>query len=276
MFKRKMGTFSKLKLFLSFVALASIFLFCGQIAKASDFFFLKEVSYPLESDYILKTEDGLLSLNVLASSTNDRFYLKMSNLARQDSINQFFTYPESSTPATDLYSIRLEGSKDITFTKQPRITLTYTESNKFNQLYYYDWYNLKFEKLDTVRDTIKHTLQFDFPAGKQSLQFAIFNEPELIGRASWYVHPKYENDLIAASVDFAKDTKLRVINLDNNKEVIVTVKDYGPKKCSDWTAEEQRKMGPCQERILDLSQVAFKKIASTSQGVIRVKAIPIE
>ncbi|MFA6919223.1 MAG: septal ring lytic transglycosylase RlpA family protein, partial [Patescibacteria group bacterium] len=106
-------------------------------------------------------------------------------------------------------------------------------------------------------------LQFDFPAGKQALQFAIFSEPELVGTASWYVHPKYKTDLIAASVDFAQDTKIKVINLDNNKEVIVTVKDYGPDK------------SVFPDRVVDLSKEAFKKIASTSQGVIRVKVIPV-
>ncbi|MFA6919389.1 MAG: septal ring lytic transglycosylase RlpA family protein, partial [Patescibacteria group bacterium] len=157
-----------------------------------------------------------------------------------------------------------ESKKDISFSKQPQITLTYKEGSRFNQLYYYDWYNLKFEKIDAVRDTIKHTLQFDFPAGKQVLQFAIFSEPELVGTASWYVHPKYKTDLIAASVDFAQDTKIKVINLDNNKEVIVTVKDYGPDK------------SVFPDRVVDLSKEAFKKIASTSQGVIRVKVIPVE
>ena len=262
-----MGAFSKFKLFLAFAilpCLVFISFFSCQIARANDFFFLKEISYPLDTDYKLATEDGLLSINVFANSTDDKFFLKMSNLARQNEISQFFTYPEGLTPATDLYSIRLESKKDISFSKQPQITLTYKEGSRFNQLYYYDWYNLKFEKIDAVRDTIKHTLQFNFPAGKQALQFAIFSEPELVGTASWYVHPKYKNDLIAASVDFAQDTKIKVINLDNNKEVIVTVKDYGPDK------------SVFPDRVVDLSKEAFKKIASTSQGVIRVKVIPVE
>lgn len=280
MFGRKVGKSSKTKLFISLAVLPLvlfIFLFgFHNIAKASDFFFLKPISYPLDADYKLSTEDGLLSINVFASSTNDKFYLKMSNLARQNEISQFFTYPEGTVPATDLYSIKLESSAGVSFSKQPKVILTYKEGSRFNQLYYYDWYDLKFQKIEAVRDTINHTLQFDFPAGKQALQFAIFSEPELTGMASWYVHPKYPSELMAASVDFSLNAKLKVVNLDNNKEVIITVKDYGPKKCSDWTAEEQRKMGPCQERILDLSKEAFKKIASTSQGVIRVKVTPVE
>ncbi len=63
--------------------------------------------------------------------------------------------------------------------------------------------------------------------------FALFNEPSLVGRASWYVYPKYAGQLITASRDFAKGSQLKVTNLYNDKEVVVTVRDYGPKKCSN-------------------------------------------
>jgi len=241
-----------------------IFFLGGHTAKADDFFFLKEISFPLEQDYVLTSSDGLFSINVLASSTNGKVFLKSSNLAKREEISQFFTYPDGLTPTSDLYSVRFEGNEDVSFSKQPKITLIYKENNKFNQLYYYNWYNLKFEKIEAQRDTIKHTLQFDMPTGQRSIIFAIFNEPELIGTASWYVHPRYRNDLIAASVDFTQDSKIKVINLENNKEVIVTVKDYGPDKS----------IFP--DRVVDLSKEAFKLIASTSQGVVRVKVVPVE
>ena len=106
----------------------------------------------------------------------------------------------------------------------------------------------------------------------------MFDESELYGRASWYNHPKYKNELMAASRDFAKGSKVKVINLTNNKEVVVTIKDYGPMRCIDWTEDEQRLMGPCVERILDLSKPAFLALAtSTGQGILNnIKVVPLE
>ena len=75
-------------------------------------------------------------------------------------------------------------------------------------------------------------------------------------------YPKYRGELIAASRDFAKDSRVKVTNLYNDREVVVTIKDFGPKRCEDWTEREQRLMGPCQERVLDLSKTAFLKLAT--------------
>lgn len=75
------------------------------------------------------------------------------------------------------------------------------------------------------------------------------------GVASWY---RYKGGDFAASPDYAKGTKLKVTNLDNQKSVIVTVNDYGP----------DRSIHP--ERVIDLDKVAFIKIADPSAGVVVV------
>lgn len=105
---------------------------------------------------------------------------------------------------------------------------------------------------------------FDLPAGQTELMFAVFGDKELIGNASWYVHPKYVGELIAASTDFAMDTKLKVIAVNSGKEVIVTVKDYGPDKI----------IHP--DRVVDLSKEAFSVLAPTGAGVIKVKVLPAD
>lgn len=51
-------------------------------------------------------------------------------------------------------------------------------------------------------------------------------------------------------------TKIRVTNVDNGKQVVVTCWDRGPY---------------IKGRILDLSKAAFAKIAATKKGVINVK-----
>ena len=80
-----------------------------------------------------------------------------------------------------------------------------------------------------------------------------------------------------------KDHQKFIEAINENKKVILNFssKEDGhdlSRKCADWTEEENRKMGPCQERILDLSKTAFLQLAtSTGQGIIsEVKVMPIE
>lgn len=84
------------------------------------------------------------------------------------------------------------------------------------------------------------------------------------GHASWYVHPRYRNVLMAASTQYPKGTKVKVTNLKNNKSVIVVIKDYGPDPIRH------------PDRVIDLNKIAFQKIASVRTGIIdvRVELIP--
>lgn len=82
-----------------------------------------------------------------------------------------------------------------------------------------------------------------------------------VGTASWY---KYKNGLFVASPDFAKGSVLKVTNLANGKSVEVTVNDYGPERAKH------------PDRVVDLDKVAFQKIASTRDGLIKVKVEPLK
>ncbi|MFA5020640.1 MAG: septal ring lytic transglycosylase RlpA family protein [Patescibacteria group bacterium] len=83
------------------------------------------------------------------------------------------------------------------------------------------------------------------------------------GRASWYVHPRYRQELMAASTVFPKGTRVKVTNLKNNKSVVVTIKDYGPDPIRH------------PDRVIDLNKVAFQKIANTRTGIINVTVEPV-
>ena len=65
-----------------------------------------------------------------------------------------------------------------------------------------------------------------------------------------------ENSLTAAHKTLPFGTKVKVTNLDNGKSVVVRINNRGPYS---------------KGRVIDLSKVAFSKIASTSKGVTRVK-----
>lgn len=87
----------------------------------------------------------------------------------------------------------------------------------------------------------------------------------LVGRASWYASgsrtangERFNPNALTAAMRGFRGKRVKVVNLSNNKSVIVRINDHGPAK---WTG-----------RVIDLSRGSFSKIASTSQGVIsRVK-----
>jgi len=67
-----------------------------------------------------------------------------------------------------------------------------------------------------------------------------------------YRHSKHT----ASNKILAFGTRVEIINITNDKSVIITVNDRGPLKPS---------------REFDLSQGAFKKIADLNEGIIKVK-----
>ena len=60
----------------------------------------------------------------------------------------------------------------------------------------------------------------------------------------------------ASNKSLAFGTRVEIININNEKSVIITVNDRGPLKSS---------------REFDLSQSAFRKIANLSEGIVKVK-----
>ncbi|WP_232704632.1 septal ring lytic transglycosylase RlpA family protein [Epilithonimonas sp. JDS] len=67
-----------------------------------------------------------------------------------------------------------------------------------------------------------------------------------------YRHSKHT----ASNKTLAFGTRVEIININNDKSVIITVNDRGPLKPS---------------REFDLSQGAFKKIADLNEGIVKVK-----
>lgn len=73
------------------------------------------------------------------------------------------------------------------------------------------------------------------------------------GLASWY---RFKRGDFAASTKFPRGTWLRVTHLQNGKQVIVRVNDYGPSAPG---------------RIIDLDAVAFAKLEALQRGVTPVR-----
>lgn len=256
-----------------FIILAGI---QAKTAQAQDFTLIRKIPSVLTDDFSIESPGHELAIKIPSQEVPTDLYLKAMSLIGKDDISSTFTLPNNREPASDLYLIKFSKGSETNFSVVPEITLNYSADNKYKEVYCYDWSQLQFQRIDSTRDTLKHLINIYWKPGK-SMLCAIFNEPEIIGMASWYVHPQYRTDLMAASRDFAKGSQIKVKNLYNNKEVVVTIRDYGPKKCSDWTDREHELMGPCQDRILDLSKTAFLKLAtSTGQGIIsQIQITPI-
>jgi peptidoglycan lytic transglycosylase len=97
-------------------------------------------------------------------------------------------------------------------------------------------------------------------------------KPRYIGIASWYGKQhqgrKMANGqrfdrrkLTAASWDFPLGTVIRVVNLENGAQVVVTITDRGPNHRL--------------HRILDLSEAAAEKLDYVDQGLTRVFLYPM-
>ena len=142
------------------------------------------------------------------------------------------------------------------------IKINYDQAdNNSKQIFVYDQIGNKWLPLETK----------DYPNGKYATavttslsgRLALFSNQSFltVGTASWY---NYKGGLFAASPDFAKGSIIRVYNLSNNKYVDVTINDWGPDRTK------------LPDRVIDLDKVAFAKIASTGDGVVKVRIEPLK
>lgn len=75
----------------------------------------------------------------------------------------------------------------------------------------------------------------------------------------------HQKEMVAAHPKFPLGTIVKVVNLENNKEVLVRINDRGP-------TIENRKEGV----IIDLSQAAAKRLGMMKDGRVKVKVEVLE
>ena len=73
---------------------------------------------------------------------------------------------------------------------------------------------------------------------------------------------EYELELFAASWYYPLGSKVMVTNLENNKSVVVVIRDRGPAKRL--------------HRQIDLGEYAFKLLSDKSKGIIKVRITPMQ
>lgn len=111
---------------------------------------------------------------------------------------------------------------------------------------------------------------FSFVAVSCAKKHVEIPRPKVIGIASWYGPGFYgrrtacgerfdPKKLTAAHRDLPFGTKVRVINTENNKSVVVTVNDRGPFR---------------RGRIIDLTKAGAKKLGFLGRGMAEVMLEP--
>ena len=239
----------------------ALFAYFAAPARAESFIMIQSVENQTGTSTSIKTPDGIASINFGENSLQQPIAIKLMNILDKDSVGGCLNLPEKLFPQTDLYYFNFDP-KSAVLRSQPQIRINIKDSN-YKGAYYYDWTSLQFVRASTTIDASSSQMIFDLPLGQSEIMFTVLGDQELSGTASWYVHPKYKVQLIAASTDFPLDTKLKVISENSGKEVTVTVKDYGPDKS----------IHP--DRVVDLSKEAFSVLAPTGAGVIKVKVVPL-
>lgn len=204
-------------------------------------------------NFLIKVVILSLLVNVLPIS----LVMAASELPYQTSIiTEEVTAPWDYQIVSKLYQINYNNPEELKG-KTYTVEIPYeVASNGYKAALYFDKNKKVWRPLPTTDNPQTKKVKIQVPFS--SVRLAVFANSDIltVGTASWY---KFKGGLFAASPDFAKGSVLRVYNLANGKFVDVTVNDYGP----------NRTLHP--DRVVDLDKVAFNKIASTRDGVIKIR-----
>jgi hypothetical protein len=170
---------------------------------------------------------------------------------------KFLPLPTDQKIISNIFEFDIRNQKAYNLEKPLIIEIKYpSDSVNLKRINYWDKGKNRWVELPTKsileRGVVRAVIHLPYA------RLAVFEDPKIleVGQASWY---QYKNCDCAASPDWPKGTKLKVINLETNESLIVTVNDFGP----------DRSVHP--DRVIDLDLVAFKKIAEKWKGLIRVK-----
>lgn len=217
--------------------------------------------------YTVNTPDGLLTLGIMpeAMEAESRVEFKnlttyLNNLEKEIPTPLWMAnIPEGWEMASDVYEFNIIN-KDSFHDKQPIILeLRYDNNierlvNNFKKLFFWNGVVQEWQELPSNniidRQAVRSRIHLPYS------RLAVFVNSDImeVGEASWY---KYKGCNCAASPDYPKDTLLKVTNLENDKSIVVKVNDYGP----------DRSIFP--KRAIDLDKVAFGKLASLWDGIIK-------
>jgi len=231
----------------------------------SDFILLNTANFSLSQEESWDGKKFKVFDNKFVFQIEDKAFKSDADLELKEIIlapSSLMAPPLGLQLASRIYQFDLKPIENVKFEKDFWISIKYDQKDYFRKnLYYYDETTNKWKGIKSIisNGASKIIAKFALPYAKVAIleDLSIMTE----GTASWY---KYKGCNCAASPDYPKGTKLKVTNVDNGKEVIVKVNDWGP----------DRSIHP--DRVIDLDVVAFKQIAKKSAGLCRVKVEPYQ
>jgi rare lipoprotein A len=176
---------------------------------------------------------------------------------------------------SNLYELKLFSTKGIDLKEPYLLKFKYKTEHKNAKryIYFFNKYNKTWNKVNFSEDTGEEIIVNLIH--QKYAQFAILEElyeteKEILGEATYYGgqgffdgRPTKSGEIFdpilmtaAMNLDVKMGTMARVINLNNNKEIVVKVNDTG---------------GFTGRTIIDLSKGAFSKISEIEKGRINVK-----
>jgi len=207
----------------------------------------------IDRGYTIDKPDGLMRLAVFPNVLDRPADIKLEKLS-----NQNLPQPENLKRVSDIFEFDIVTDPIKIFAKEVIIVLDYnSDNNKTKKIYFYDGNQDKWRPLHSMTNYQDNWVRAytHLPYSK----IAVFEEDlSQEGYASWYKSPNYP--YACASNDYDMDARLKVTSLeDEDKSVICQVKSRGPY---------------VENRVIDLSLNAFKVLAPSWQGLVKVHIEP--
>lgn len=228
------------------------------VGEAAESFSIRFDAPTVKKGYTVETGDNLFRFGILPDSISQELTIEVTPLPFD-----YAPWPQGLSLDSPVYHFRFfsDSGDDFSISKDLPIEIRFSDPENMKKIYYWDpqenrWYPSpswsNYER-GVVR-TYTH---------QKEMIIAVFADQSKKekGTASWYpTNLTRRNTMGAANNDYLDGTPVRVTNLENGKEVEVTIISVGPF---------------VDGRIIDLTKKAFSIIANPSVGVIPVKVEPL-
>jgi len=203
----------------------------------------------IERGYTIDKPDGEMRLAIFPHVLDRPADIKLEKIPAEGLLS-----PSNLKRVSDVFEFDIVTQPIKIFGKEVIIVLTYqSDNNKTKKIYFYDRNQKKWRPLYSQTNYKDHWVRAytHLPYS----QIAVFEEDfSEEGYASWYRSSRYPYG--CASNNYPLNTQLKVTSLeDKSKSVICTVKSTGPFDRS---------------RIIDLSLTAFRQLAPSWRGLVKV------
>jgi len=242
------------KLVLVFLISFFVIFFGGNEVEATDDISVHLGPTEIIKGYTIEKPDGLMKLAVFPNVLETE-----ADITVKSSDSEGTILPEDLKLVSGYFEFDIKTEPIKIFAKDVIVVLKYDSDNfKTKKIYFWDKNQAKWRPLYSQTNFQDKSVRAytHLPYSK----IAVFEDSRSEeGYASWYRSSKYTHG--AAINEYPINTYLKVISLENGKSTKVKVVSHGLYAAN---------------RIIDLTSTAFKELAPTWQGLIKVHIEPID